>query len=301
MKNFLTYLFATTFLNFRKRKTAIERKFNTHISTIDSSGVSISFSDQGSGPVVILIHGITQNASDFKHLINRLKGRFRLIALDCRGHGASGKPEDPASYGKQMVRDIETLLTKLDIDKAILLGTSMGAEIALRFTVDYPARTHALAVIASGWSGQKESMTYTKVGNTLKQHHSFGPWIKETGGQGYFSPDYFGIATADAMLKGENIDALASVFLGMKEIINLTEQEIKEVNIPVLAICGEHDEERPCLERMVDVVPDISFNLLMGRDHMDLGEDPQYNKLIEQFLSRCSSGGGRLNGKTDEA
>ena len=291
MKNFLNYLFVTTFLFFRKRKTTVERKLNTHISTIDSSGVPISFSDQGSGPVVILIHGITQNASDFNHLIKRLKGHFRLIALDCRGHGASGKPEDPASYGKQMVTDIKTLLTNLDIDTAFLLGTSMGAEIALRFTVDYPEHTHALAVIASGWSGQKESMTYTKVGNTLKQHQSFGPWIKETGGQGYFSPDFFGIATADAMLKGENIDALAAVFLGMKEIINLTEEEIRNINIPVLAICGEHDEERSCLERMVGVVPDISFNLLKGRDHMNLAEDPQYHKLIAQFLSGCSGRG----------
>ena len=253
---------------------------------MDSSGVSLTFSDQGSGPTVILIHGITQNASAFSPLIKKLRTRFRLIALDCRGHGDSDKPKDPSAYGKNMVKDVRNLLIHLGIDQADILGASMGAEIALRFTTEHPECVTKLAVIGSGWSGEKESNNYSTVGQTLKQHQSFGPWIKETGGMGYFSPDKIGIATADSMLKGQDIDALSSVFLGMHEIIHLSEQDINDISIPVLAICGELDEERPCLEKIKGKVQNLSFNIIPNKGHMDVGEDPTYYKLIDQFLSK---------------
>jgi len=253
---------------------------------MNSSGISLSFSDQGTGPIVILIHGITENASAFYPLIKLLRPRFRVIALDCRGHGDSDKPKDPSAYGSNMVEDVRNLLLHLDIDQASILGTSMGAEIALRFTTEYPDCVTKLAVIGSGWSGDKESNNYTNVGQTLKQHHSFGPWIKETGGMGYFSPDSIGIATADSLLKGQDIEALSSVFLGMPEIIRLSEQDISDISMPVLAICGELDEERPCLEKMRGKVRNLSLNIIPNKGHMDVGEDPNYYTLIDQFLSK---------------
>lgn len=253
---------------------------------MDSSGISLTFSDQGTGPIVILMHGITENASAFSPLIKLLSPRFRVIALDCRGHGDSDKPRDPSAYGRNMVKDVRNLLIHLSIDQAYILGTSMGAEIALRFTTEYPECVTKLVVIGSGWSGEKESSNYTTVGQTLKQHHSFGPWIKETGGMGYFSPDSIGIATADSMLKGQDIDALSSVFLGMPEIIHLSEQDISDISIPVLAICGELDEERPALEKMTDKVRNLSLNIIPDKGHMDVGEDPNYYILIDQFLSK---------------
>lgn len=185
-----------------------------------------------------------------------------------------------------MVEDVHNLLLHLDIDQASILGTSMGAEIALRFTTEYPDCVTKLAVIGSGWSGDKESNNYTNVGQTLKQHHSFGPWIKETGGMGYFSPDSIGIATADSLLKGQDIEALSSVFLGMPEIIRLSEQDISDISMPVLAICGELDEERPCLEKMRGKVRNLSLNIIPNKGHMDVGEDPNYYTLIDQFLSK---------------
>ena len=103
---------------------------------------------------------------------------------------------------------------------------------------------------------------------------------------GYFSPDPIGIATADSMLKGQDIDALSSVFLGMPEIIHLSEQDISDISIPVLAICGELDEERPALEKMTGKVRNLSLNIIPDKGHMDVGEDPNYYTLIEQFLSK---------------
>ena len=88
------------------------------------------------------------------------------------------------------------------------------------------------------------------------------------------------------MLRGQDIEALSSVFLGMHEIIHLSEQDIKDISIPVLAICGELDEERPCLEKMKGKVLNLSLNVIPNKGHMDVGEDPNYYTLIDQFLSK---------------
>ena len=86
------------------------------------------------------------------------------------------------------------------------------------------------------------------------------------------------------MLRGQDIDALSSVFLGMPEIINLTDNEISALTMPVLGICGELDEERPALERMIGKIPNFSFKLIANRGHMDIDQDPNFFNIIEAFL-----------------
>lgn len=287
--NLFQYLSARVFLFFARTKGRIDRRFSGRFSTIDSSGVPLCFSDDGKGPVVVLLHGIARDGSDWNSTIKRLKDRFRLITLDARGQGGSGKPEDPASYGKEMVKDVRAVLRHLKIEQACLIGVSAGAEIALRFTVEHPGLVNGLIVIGSGWSGENESANYLSAGETLKQHRSLGPWIKATGGEGYFPTDRLGIAMADLLFKGRNIDACAATFLGMRDIIHLSEEDVRNIGVPVLAICGEHDIERPSTERMMGVVPDLSLIVLLGRGHMDMDEDPKQVTAIDDFLSRYST------------
>jgi pimeloyl-ACP methyl ester carboxylesterase len=280
------YLFARVFLFFMRVRGRLERRFSRRFTTIDSAGVPVCFSDDGRGPAIVLLHGIVGDASDWNPAIRRLKDRFRLIALDARGQGASGKPHDPADYGRQMVGDVREILRHLGIEKVCVVGASAGAEIALRFTVEHPELVTRLVVIGSGWSGEKEAANYTRAGEILKEHRSLGPWIRETGGEGYFPTDPLGIAMADLLFKGRDIDACAATFLGMPEIIHLSKEEVESIQVPVLAICGEHDIERPCLERLVGVVPDVALKVLAGRGHMDMDEDPEQGRFVDEFLSK---------------
>ncbi len=160
---FFSYRFTSIFLFFSRAIGAAERKFSNNFSTIESSGVPICFKDQGEGPPVFFIHGYTSNALDWNIAINLLKDRFRLITIDCRGHGASGKPEDLTFYGRKMVADILEVLQKLEIEKVCLVGYSMGAEIALRFTVEHPEVVTGLVVGGSGWSGKRKQSFILKL------------------------------------------------------------------------------------------------------------------------------------------
>ncbi len=273
------------YLFFSRMKKEFDRKFSREFLTIDSSGVPICFKVWGEGPAVVLIHGYTSDALDWNHVIQLLQDRFRLIAIDCRGHGASGKPEEPASYGRKMVADIRAVLRHLEIEKACLVGYSMGAEIALRCTVEYPELVSGLVMGGSGWSGENESKVYTEIGKSLKKHHSFGPFFRNSSVDlDLLDADNFDITIADGMLKGQNIDALAAVAHNMREIINLSEQDISRIDIPVLAISGDLDGEKPNLEKMIGLVPDISLKVLPDKDHMAAFLAPEFCGLIEHYL-----------------
>ena len=80
-----------------------------------------------------------------------------MIALDLRGHGESGKPHDAAQYGFKMSEDIARLLDHLDLDKAHVLGYSLGAVVTNRFRVKHPNRLLTIILGGQG-AGNQESV-----------------------------------------------------------------------------------------------------------------------------------------------
>src|SRR5262249_27817382 len=105
----------------------------------DSNGVRIHYVDSGRGEPVVLIHGFTGTYD--RHwrapgVTEALESAgYRAIGIDCRGHGESGKPSEPAQYGLEMVGDVVRLLDHLKIDRAHIVGYSMGGWIANQLLV----------------------------------------------------------------------------------------------------------------------------------------------------------------------
>src|SRR5438552_13310574 len=104
----------------------------------DSNGVRIRYVVAGSGEPVVLIHGWSADAEMWQPLMADLSRDYQVIALDCRGHGKSGKPHDPAKYGIEMTRDVVRLLDHLGIEKAHIAGYSMGGSIAIKLLSEHP-------------------------------------------------------------------------------------------------------------------------------------------------------------------
>ena len=121
--------------------------------TFDSSGVRINYEDAGTGPPIVLVHGFASSLQGnwkgpgiFDMLVQ--SGR-RVVALDCRGHGESGKPHDPEAYADNaMVKDVIALMDHLGIETADLMGYSMGGIISTTLLTTYPDRFRS--VILSG-------------------------------------------------------------------------------------------------------------------------------------------------------
>jgi pimeloyl-ACP methyl ester carboxylesterase len=187
--------------------------------TFDSDGVKIAYIVAGEGTPVVLIHGLYSSAE----MNWQLPGTFRLlaqhhrvIALDLRGHGNSDKPTEDAAYGKPMVEDITRLMDHLHIEKAHIVGYSLGGIIAMRFIVDHPDRVISGALGGMGW---------LREGGALQ-----GVWenLPARGGANNKTPP--------ACIHG--IARLA-----------ISEKELKAINLPMEILIGDRD---PCRKLYVE-------------------------------------------------
>src|SRR5579863_3555872 len=106
-----------------------------------SDGVKIRYIVEGEGEPVLLIHGFAANLQvQWGGVIKDLAKDYKVVALDNRGHGRSGKPHEPEKYGIQMVEDAIRLLDHLNIDKAHVVGYSMGGFITNKLLTTHPER-----------------------------------------------------------------------------------------------------------------------------------------------------------------
>jgi pimeloyl-ACP methyl ester carboxylesterase len=115
-----------------------------------------AFVRAGSGPALLLLHGIGNNCRTWSGVIERLAGTHTVIAPDLLGHGDSDKPRGDysiAAYANGM-RD---LLSVLDIERATVVGHSLGGGIALQFAYQFPERCERLALVGSGGLGPELS------------------------------------------------------------------------------------------------------------------------------------------------
>jgi pimeloyl-ACP methyl ester carboxylesterase len=117
----------------------------------DSNGVRIRYVEQGQGPAIVLMHGYTGTLD--RHFIANgvfanLAKDHRAIAIDLRGHGKSGKPHDPKAYGEEFARDVVRLLDHLKIQRAHVLGYSLGAFIAGRVATMHQERLMSVVYVA---------------------------------------------------------------------------------------------------------------------------------------------------------
>ena len=114
------------------------------------NGESLAYIDRGerAGPAVVLIHGYTDNARDWVPMLPYVSKRYRLILVDIRGHGQSSKPE--CCYTRlDFAYDIKLLLDALGVQKADIVGHSLGSIIAQTFAEYWPERTAHVALISS--------------------------------------------------------------------------------------------------------------------------------------------------------
>lgn len=118
---------------------------------VDAGGVSIRGVAGGSGPPVLLLHGYPQTHAMWHRVAPRLAGRFRVVAADLRGYGASSKPAtapDHAPYAKRaMGADMVALMERLGHRRFAVGAHDRGARVAHRMALDHPERVSRLALL----------------------------------------------------------------------------------------------------------------------------------------------------------
>src|SRR5574341_1252115 len=133
-------------VNFDEARAVVPHSAYSRFADID--GVRVHYQEKGSGAPLVLIHGYTASTFVWKDVFEPLSEQFRVIAVDLKGFGFSGKPDGDytrRAQGELVVR----LLDHLKIDRAILCGNSMGGEVSLNAAARHPERVSALILVDS--------------------------------------------------------------------------------------------------------------------------------------------------------
>jgi pimeloyl-ACP methyl ester carboxylesterase len=114
----------------------------------------VSYRTGGSGPVLLLIHGMAGSSATWLPVMPALAERFTLVAPDLLGHGESDKPQGDYSLGA-FACTLRDLLVALGHEHATVVGQSLGGGVAMQFSYQYPERTERLALVGSGGLGRE--------------------------------------------------------------------------------------------------------------------------------------------------
>lgn len=255
--------------------------------TFLSDGVALHYTDEGTGPAVVLLHAFAGTSALWRS--NRLMplDGFRTLAFDARGHGESAKPTDPDAYGEELVDDVIRLMDARGIEEAHIVGYSMGAETALKLATEYPERILSLIVAGSGWSGEEEAGVYGFVSDALGASDTFGDFMAAMPALDMTEDEQM---AAFAMLMSHGISPdqaaapLAGASAAMSELIHLGASELAAITVPVLGIAGELDEERANVQRLSAAIPDFTYVMIPEADHLDTPLTPLFTQAVTGFL-----------------
>jgi pimeloyl-ACP methyl ester carboxylesterase len=132
----------------------IAAAFEAH--EVDLHGHRAVYRVAGSGPTVVLIHGMINSSRHWEAVATRLAGSYRIVAPDLIGHGDAATPRGDYSLGAHAA-GIRDLLTAIGVERATIVGHSLGGGVAMQFFYQFPQRTERLVLISSGGLGHEVS------------------------------------------------------------------------------------------------------------------------------------------------
>ncbi|MFC1864397.1 alpha/beta fold hydrolase [Chloroflexota bacterium] len=134
------------------------------------NGVNLNYDSVGQGEAIVLIHGYTGSSQDWTSQIKVLSPKYKVIALDIRGHGKSAAPPREDEYSIEIfVNDTFSLLQMLNIKKCCLVGHSLGGFIALQFALEHQDMLAALVLVGTSGGQITRAPNYDELRQKLSE------------------------------------------------------------------------------------------------------------------------------------
>mgnify|MGYP001491032676 CR=1 FL=1 len=204
------------------------------MSTFTHEGTTIEYLDEGAGDPVVLVHGFASNKETnwvYPGWIKPLTDAgYRVIALDNRGHGASTKYYETERYHiPEMTKDVIALLDHLKIEKADLVGYSMGARISAYAAAHYPSRVRSATLGGMGINLTRSVSSGNRVAKALE-----APRIEDVTEPVGLSFRKFAEQTKS------DLKALAALSYSHQRIV--PREDAAKIRLPVLVVVGTRDD-----------------------------------------------------------
>jgi pimeloyl-ACP methyl ester carboxylesterase len=243
----------------------------------DSDGVQIYFEEHGKGEPVVLVHGFASRA---EHnwgggWFEALSANYRVVALDCRGHGKSGKPHDSAAYdGETMGEDVIRLMDHLGIKRTLIMGYSMGGRIVTGLLMLHPERLRA-AVLGGIGAATATAPTFDRkpiVDALLAKDISE---VKEQRAREF---------RQFAEITGNDLKALAAIMASNREDFPAEKIAAQKIRVPVMIVIGTKDLLVGNPKLLHESIPGSKLVMLEGQDHLSAPSDKHYKEAVLEFF-----------------
>lgn len=222
--------------------------------------IALYYQEKGTKEPFILLHGNGEDGSYFKNQIDYFSGKYRVIALDTRGHGKSPRGTKPFTI-KQFACDLYDFMTGLDISDAVILGFSDGANIAMEFAINHPDMVKAL-ILNGGNLNPKGVKRTTQIPIEI----------------GYKIAGRFASKSPNAKKNAEMLGL-------MVHEPNIERSELSKITAPTLVICGSNDIIKEShTKEIAESIPNARLSIIKGSHFIANKRPAAFNKEVEDFL-----------------
>jgi len=226
--------------------------------------IELYYREKGSGEPLILLHGNGEDGTYFENQIKYFWDRYRVIAPDTRGHGKSPRGSAPFTIG-QFSCDLYDFMKSHGISKAVILGFSDGANIAMKFAMKYPDMVKAL-ILNGGNLNAKGVKRTTQIPIEI----------------GYRIAKRFAIKSKEAEKNAEMLGLMVNE-------PNIDPRELSKITALTLVICGTRDMIKESHTKVIaNGIPNAELTIIRG-DHFIANKKPaEFNRAVDAFLKRLS-------------
>ena len=226
--------------------------------------IKLSYTEKGKGEPLVLLHGNGENGESFSAQTEFFSEMYRVIAPDTRGHGKSPRGNAPFTI-ERFADDLAEFFGELGIERAVVLGFSDGANIAMRFAIKYSDRVKSLILVGGNLDacGVKPSAQIPiETGYKIARFFS------------HFS---------------EKAAANAEILGLMVTEPHIAPSELAKISAPTLVVAGTHDMiKREHTELIAKSIPGAKLLFLEGDHFLPYKEPQSLNFAVREFLCECA-------------
>ncbi|WP_432479352.1 alpha/beta fold hydrolase [Nocardioides sp. GXQ0305] len=257
----------------------------------------------GTGPVLLLLHGLGCDHTTWTPVIDTLARRYTVIAPDLLGHGLSDKPRADYSVGGY-ANGMRDLMTCLGIDKVTVVGHSFGGGVAMQFAYQFPERTERLVLVASGGLGSEVSPLVRAVTTP-----GFHPAMKVLTLPGVRHAGKAGLKGLSRIPSGwtRDLDEVAEIYDSFRDpaarhairhvvravvdwrgqIVTMGDRAYLTASMPMAVLWGENDQVIPVrhAELAARIAPTARVEVIPNAGHFPHKDHPQrFARLVHDFV-----------------
>jgi pimeloyl-ACP methyl ester carboxylesterase len=263
------------------------------LKEIELHGHRVAYRCAGSGPAIVLVHGITSTSATWERVMPYLATRFTVIAPDLIGHGESAKPRGDYSLGAY-ASGVRDLMVTLGHESATFVGHSLGGGVVMQLAYQFPERCERLVLVDSGGLGRELNLLLRAA--TLPLSEVVLPLLASTRllGVGRAVGGFFGrlglhagtdmaeLARGHASLEDPEaraafVHTLRTIVDPLGQRVNATDRLYLAENIPFMIVWGERDPIIPVEHGLSahELVPSSRLELFEDAGHFPHLDEPQ--------------------------